>query len=308
MNLTIRQLRAFREVMRSGSISEAARVLGRTQPSVSSMIANLEAELGFSLFLRKRGRLVPNPEAHYFLEEANLVLDRLAQSARTMQEIGNLERGTLRIACMPAASSFLLPRIISDFVRDRPDISVSLMMRSSGVVEELVASQQYDIGLAETPTPRGTISMKTYEMDCLCAVHRDDPLAQLPVLTPGDLDGQPMAALYRDHITYQQTEKAFAKARSRFNQRFELQTCLPALELVEQKLCYTICDRINAASYNIYRRHDPALVFIPFRPNIHFSVSILTPDQRPHSLIASAFLKLLKNSMGTLGSGTLSKL
>ncbi|MGB0912511.1 MAG: LysR family transcriptional regulator, partial [Phaeobacter italicus] len=37
MNLSIRQLQAFREVMRSGSVSEAARILGRTQPAISAL-------------------------------------------------------------------------------------------------------------------------------------------------------------------------------------------------------------------------------------------------------------------------------
>ena len=47
MNLTIRQLETFRAVMRAGSISEAARRLGRTQPAVSAALAGLEDELGF---------------------------------------------------------------------------------------------------------------------------------------------------------------------------------------------------------------------------------------------------------------------
>ena len=61
MNLSIKQLEAFREVMRTGSISEAARILNRTQPAVSSLISNLEEELGVSLFERQRGRLIRTP-------------------------------------------------------------------------------------------------------------------------------------------------------------------------------------------------------------------------------------------------------
>jgi DNA-binding transcriptional LysR family regulator len=60
-NVSIRQLQAFREVMRSGSVSEAARILGRTQPAVSALIANLEAELQLSLFRRQKGRMEPTP-------------------------------------------------------------------------------------------------------------------------------------------------------------------------------------------------------------------------------------------------------
>ena len=50
MNLSFRQLQTFVQVMRTGSVSEAGRALGRTQPAVSAMIAGLEREVGFQLF------------------------------------------------------------------------------------------------------------------------------------------------------------------------------------------------------------------------------------------------------------------
>lgn len=102
MNLSIRQLQAFREVMRSGSVSEAARILGRTQPAISALIANLEAELEIALFLRQRGKMVPTPEAQYFLGEAEAILERLSLSTRTMREIGALTKGRRTSpACLP---------------------------------------------------------------------------------------------------------------------------------------------------------------------------------------------------------------
>ncbi|NKB84700.1 LysR family transcriptional regulator [Ochrobactrum grignonense] len=42
------------------------RALGRTQPTVSAMLANLEGELGFELFERDKRRLVAKPEAYFF--------------------------------------------------------------------------------------------------------------------------------------------------------------------------------------------------------------------------------------------------
>ncbi|MDZ7811266.1 MAG: LysR substrate-binding domain-containing protein [Arhodomonas sp.] len=210
MNLSLKQLRVFREVMHLGSVSAAARALNRTQPAVSAMLAGLEQELGYALFERRRGRLLPRPEAHYFLEEVEAVLERLSGTVQRMQELGTLERGRLRIACMPAASSFLMPRLISEFVRERPSLDVSLRMQSSQVLEEWVASQQYDIGLAETPSPRPALRIRPFHLTCLCAVHTDDPLAALEVITPRDLDGAPMAALYPEHQTRQHTAAAFA--------------------------------------------------------------------------------------------------
>lgn len=293
MDISLRQLRAFREVMRLGSISEAARTLSRTQPTVSTTIANLERELGFVLFERQKGRMVPTPEAHYFLEESVFVLDRLNLFSRTMRQIGDMNKGTLKIACLPAASTFLLPREIVKFTKDRPDVSVSLLMRSSAIVEELVASQQVDIGFAETPEPRSTLDIQNFEFDCICAVHVDNPLASKKMITPQDLDGIPLAALSREHPMNHAITKAFDDAGSRMFHKFDLQTAHPALELVENNICCAIFSTITAASYKIYRFEKPSIVFIPFSPGIKSSISVITPAQRPQSMLARAFFDQL---------------
>ena len=183
-NLTIRQLQTFREVMRSGSISEASRTLLRTQPAVSTMIANIEKELGFNLFAREHGRLTPSPEAHYLLEEAEEVLERLDRTVRTMSEFRTLDRGHLRIACHPASSGFFLPKVLAEFLRGRPDVKADLMMRTSQVVEDMIASQEYDIGLAETPLERSSFNIESFDLECVIALPEADPLANNDILTP----------------------------------------------------------------------------------------------------------------------------
>ncbi|UES37253.1 LysR substrate-binding domain-containing protein [Roseibium aggregatum] len=300
MNLSFRQLQTFVQVMRTGSVSEAGRALGRTQPAVSAMIAGLEREVGFQLFERERGRLVPKPEAHYFLEEAEFLLERLTRSTRTLQDIGNLEKGKLRIACNPAASSFFMPRVLANFLRDKPDIEASLMMRSSPVVTDWIASQQYDIGFAETPEPRRTIISEVFALPGVCAVPKDDPLARKKVITPADLDGKPMAMLFDDHSISEQTRKAFNEAGARLNKRFELRTFLPALQLVSEGLCYTICEGLSAISHQESFGDQNSLVFRPFKPECFLNMSLLTPANRPLSLLVESFAEVLRAEIKTL--------
>ena len=216
-----------------------------------------------------------------------------------MRQIGDIKKGTLKIACLPVASDFFLPREVVNFTKERPDVSISLMMRSSAIVEELVASQQFDIGLAETPKERGTLNIDAFEYEYVCAIHSDDPLATLPRISPRDLSGRPLAMVAQNHPLHRMIKKAFEQANCDMFQRFELQTELPALELVENNVCCAIVDRICAASYRIFRSGKPRIVFKPFSPAITSSMSILTPAQRPHSLLATAFYDQL---VGTLKS------
>lgn len=300
MNLSFRHLQTFVEVIHSGSVSEAGRVLGRTQPAISAMLASLEKELGFSLFVRERKRLIPKPEAYYFLEEAEAILARLAKSARTMQEIGNLKKGKLRIACNPAASGFIMPKVVSKFLENRPEVKVSLMMRSSEVVEEWVASQQYDIGFAEAFPERNTVKAETFELKSVCAIPGNSPLAKKEFITPSDLADEPLALLYDEHVTFTKTRQSFLEVGAAMNQRFELRTFLPALQLVADGLCFCICDQISAASYNLYRPAIGGIVFKPFRPTITLPMSIITPANRPASFLAVEFSKLLREEIKEL--------
>ena len=293
--LTIQQLQTFREVMRTGSISEASRVLGRTQPAVSAVIANLERQLGFALFLREHGRLTPCPEAHYLLEEAEEILERIARTTLSMAEFGTRQRGSLRIACFPAASGFFLPSLLSEFLENRPGVKADLMMRSSQVVTDLVASQEYDIGLAEAPPPRTSIRSQCWDLECVLALPAENPFPQDRALTPQDLHDFPMATLFDDHSTNRATEAAFARAGAGLNRRFMLRTFLPAIQLVAHGMCASLVDRVTAKSCP-----TGGVVFRPFTPRITIAIAILEPAHRPQSLLAQAFRAELANCLDAL--------
>lgn len=290
MHLSLRQLSTFREVMRSGSISQAARTVGRTQPAVSTMVQTLEDQLGFSLFVRTQGKLTPTPEAYFFLEECEEILGRVERTERTLKRISSLQSGKLQVACHPAASSVFLPRLMTRFLKGRDDLGVSLIMRSSDVIEDLIASQQFDVGFAETPKPRASIQQTDYDLECVCVLSADDPLAAAGTITPEDLDGRPMAALFDEHPTAVQTEAAFRSAGCHFNKRLELRTSLPGLQFVAAGACTMVCDMITAYSHLLNAPEGSRLAIRRFRPRISNGVSILIPGYATQSMASRAFI------------------
>ena len=304
MNISFRQLQAFREVMRSGSVSQAARVLGRTQPAVSALIANLEAELEQPLFRRQHGRMEPTPEARFLQGEAEAILDRLSLSTRTMQEIGALTKGRLNIACMPSAASQMMPQLLGDFLAERSEVKASLMMRASSVVVEWIVSQQYDIGLAETPQPNPALRSEDFALECVCALPADDPLVAREVIEARDLSGRPLAALQAGHPNLLATGRAFVAQDADFVQRFELRTFEPALTLVARGHCACICDPITAAGYVNSRPGPRPVVFRPFRPGVTLSVSLLQPAHRAPSGLAMGFAEHLRRALHALQDGS----
>ena len=249
------------------------------------------------LFERQKGRLVRKPETMHFFHEIEEILERLARASQTMKDIAGLQEGHLRIACMPASSLDLIPSLVSEFVKDKPQIKVSMMTRSSCTIEEWIASQQYDIGLSETPAHNHALEVETFELSCVCALRRDNPLSQKAFITPKDLSGLPLATLNEEHPNLIATKKAFAEQNCDLNMRFELRNFHPALKLVEDGLCYCICDPLTEQGYLQDKNNDQILVFRPFIPKITLSVSIIQPAQRGKSLLSEEFSQMLSNKL-----------
>ena len=67
--MNFRQIEAFEAVMKTGSMTLAGKLLFITQPAVSRLIIELEQELGFKLFERKKNKLVRTDERLIFIPD-----------------------------------------------------------------------------------------------------------------------------------------------------------------------------------------------------------------------------------------------
>lgn len=303
MNLL--QLATFREVMLCGSVSQAARNLGRTQPAVSATLAALEADLGARLFERRGRRLHPAPEARYLLEEAIEILDRVRAAERNMRDLRDLATGELRIATMPGPSVVLLPSLLARFTEGRRDVHVRLVTRNSPGVVQLVATQSYDFGVmdlcASGVPDSGLVRAETFETDCVCAVAAGHPLAAAESITPADLDGAPVALLQPEHQTHLDTEALFRAAGARLNIRFETEYFISLLTFVEQGRAAALVDVLSAESYVRQRGGAaPTVAFRPFAPALRIAFATVLPAHRTLSQLAGGFLDLWRREIAEI--------
>nr|WP_268807703.1 LysR family transcriptional regulator [Candidatus Halocynthiibacter alkanivorans] len=295
--MNFRQLRAFREVMIAGSISEAARILYRTQPAISSLIADLEKDLGVKLFVRQGARIHPNPEAHFLFDEADAILNRLETVKATMKSISELERGEIRVVSMPGPAAFFLPDLIARFVDGKANIHATLNSRTSRQVQRLIATQQFDVGLADfgfgVADDSRLIHHEHVKFYGLCAVLANDPLANKDVITATDLNDRPLAVADRSHPIHTHIQSAFDKVGAKTNFRFESQYFLSSFTYVERGLACAIVDPFSAQSYKLYSGDANQIVFRPFEPAVEINITIMSPAHRPLSNVAQASVALL---------------
>lgn len=136
--MNFRHVEVFFAVMTSGTVTEAARVLGVSQPSVTTTLKQAERKLGVDLFQREGGRLIPTAEARALFEEAQRAheaLDSFKNLARRLQ-VG--QGGHVRIAAIPSISLEMLPDSISNFLAKHQGFNFSVStMNTEDILDQL---------------------------------------------------------------------------------------------------------------------------------------------------------------------------
>jgi DNA-binding transcriptional LysR family regulator len=282
----LRQLEAFRAVIISGGVTPAASMLSISQPAVSRLIASLESALQLPLFDRRQGRLHPTAEADFLFAEVDRAIANLEHISQLAADIRNQKAGHLRLACLPGFATSLLPRVVSEFLENRPDVTMSIQTRSSDRVREWIAAQQYDIGIADEFEGHDAVNHESYNIRSVCALSSKHPLARKPVITVHDLDNVPMIIQDRENRFYHAIKSAFDSAGVILNQRVEVRQFATACILAEHGTGVAIVSSIDAAEYV-----GKGLVTRPFEPELPFRLDILYPKYHPRSLLMQDFIK-----------------
>ncbi|WP_198665133.1 LysR substrate-binding domain-containing protein [Tropicimonas sp. IMCC34011] len=297
MRLTHRQLEAFRAVMETGSVTEAARQIHVTQPATSRLLADLEGTIGYALFKREKKRLVPTPEARALFEEVQrsyVGLETIAQSAR---EIGTHRRGSLHIVSLPAMAMNFLPRIIDRFCAERPDISVALHIASSQSVIASVATQQYDLGFSEADTrQRGVSAELLLQSALVAAIPKGHRLCDRKVLVPSDFEGEAFILTATNSSAGNRITSIFASENVKARTQISTQLSYAVGQFVVQGTGLALIDPITAAEL----QRQGQIEVRPFEPSLAYRYFVMSPTVRPRSGLSEVFLSLVREEVEAL--------
>src|ERR1700726_1721897 len=136
MRARLRELTAFVRAGETGSFSRVARELGVSRPSISRMVASLEARLGVRLLWRTTRHVAPTDAGRVFQEGARQILGDLDEAENAARGADGL-RGTLRVARSGAFGiREVIPRL-PGFAEQHPKLGIALLM--SDRTEDLIA-------------------------------------------------------------------------------------------------------------------------------------------------------------------------
>jgi DNA-binding transcriptional LysR family regulator len=279
-----RQLEMFEAVVSLGSVTEAARSLGLTQPAVSTAMGKLERDVGFALFRRDGRRLLPTAEARLLFGEAVRVLSDFRRLSEAAAGISAAQSGTLTIATNPSPAIAWLPAVAAAFCRARPQVKLRILTRNSGEVRDLAALSAFDLGLAEAPFTRSEIVLRRYSFARVVVLPESHRLASEAVLTPQLLDGEDMIAIVNSSWNWATVARTFEAAGARCRSVAECEFTIIAINLVAEGLGFCFADPLSVTNASAR-----GLVVRPFEPILPYDVALLRPAHGTLTRLAEAF-------------------
>lgn len=285
MKLTWRQIEAFRAIMLTGTVTRAAEFLSISQPAVSTLLSNLEHELGYELFQRHHGRLSVTSEAEAFypeVERAFVGLDDIAASAAA---IGQMQRGILRIATMPALAGDPLYDAVTSFTDKHKNISLIFEVQPKLTVLNWVATSRCDVGISSGPSNNPAIDTELLSTDdTICLLPLGHPLARKSAITPQDLHGIDLVSLPPETDMRRRLEKLLTDSGSVPVRRLETRTGQAMWKMVERGVGVAV-----NTNFRLSGELARNVVALPFKPDIGVDVLLLFPAHRPKSKLAIEF-------------------
>jgi DNA-binding transcriptional LysR family regulator len=121
------QARAFLATAQEGSLSAAARVLRQRQPTLSRQVANLEKDLGVTLFERVGRRLVLTDSGLELLEHFESMGAAAEMVSLTASGQSQAIEGRVTISATNVMATYYLPKIIKSLRQKEPGIKIDVV-------------------------------------------------------------------------------------------------------------------------------------------------------------------------------------
>lgn len=150
---TLDQLRILKAIAAEGSFKRAADSLYVSQPAISLQVQNLERQLNVPLFDRGGRRAQLTEAGHLLLSYGEKVLTLCQETCRALEDLQNLQGGTLIIGASQTTGTYLLPRMIGLFRNRYPEVSVQLHVHSTRRTAWSVLNGQIDLAIVGGEVP-----------------------------------------------------------------------------------------------------------------------------------------------------------
>jgi DNA-binding transcriptional LysR family regulator len=185
------QLRILKAIAEEGSFKRAADSLFVSQPAISLQIQNLEKQLAVPLFDRGGRKAQLTEAGNLLLAYGEKIITLCQETCRAIEDLQNLQGGTLIVGASQTTGTYLLPKMIGLFHQKYPYVSVQLQVHSTRRTSWAVANGQVDLAIIGGEVPlelQDILEIIPYTEDELALIlPPNHPLAEQETIVKEDL-------------------------------------------------------------------------------------------------------------------------
>jgi DNA-binding transcriptional LysR family regulator len=267
--------------MLRGTMTSAAGEIHVTQPAISRLIRDLEADLGMRLFERRGKLLLPTAEAQALFIEVERAFTGLDRIRSVAEDIRAGRTSTLRLAVLPAMAAGYAPRFVAKFCDERPNLKVTIDGLPSPNVRERVLSGEYDMGISAFPFVNNSFSVTPLNDAAVAVLPACHRLAKSHVVKMSDLGEEKLIVLTKTP----QHPLSMALQSGPFKQVVETSLATIACALAAEGMGIAIVDPFSASEFV-----GRSVVLRRIEPSFTIGVAIIHARGRRLSAPAREFL------------------
>lgn len=296
--MEIRVLRYFLAIAREGSITNAARFLHITQPTLSRQIQDLEEELGQKLFTRGSRNMTLTPEGMILRKRAEEIISMVDKTEAEFNSMENVVSGDIYIGGGETEAIKLVAQIACELRASYPGIHYHLYSGNSEDVTERLDKGLLDFGILIQPADISKYDYIDIPARDIWGVvmRRDSPLAEKEVIRKEDLLGVPLICS-RQAISAERRGNEFAGWFGEDFDQLDIVTTFNlvynAAIMVEAGVGYAVTlDKIANTT------ESSSLCFRPLEPRLESGLNIVWKKYQVFSPAAELFLERLRERFG----------
>jgi DNA-binding transcriptional LysR family regulator len=297
--LNFRHIEVFRAIMLTRTMSAAAQMLSASQPGLSRMIKHLEGRLGFLLFDRVRGRLVPTAEANALFLEIEHIHHSIENLDHVIARLGAGENLVFRLGASPSLGRGFAPELLRGLQDAYPQLLIQFDILSVEQMTDylVVGRSEYALSVYVIDHPN-VISTHLGATPLVAVLPAAHPLLAKKSLTIRDLVGERLVSFAADtphgRAIAEMCQRADAKLSISTRVRFAETACA----FVARGLGVTVVDEQTARDSGF-----PSITRLPLKDASSMPVYLHRNRRAPRSKVSTTFEKLCRQRGAAILSG-----
>nr|WP_210271349.1 LysR family transcriptional regulator [Rhizobium sp. RM] len=249
MDVDLRQVRSFMDVVELGSFSAAADKAGLTQPAISLHIRLLEKQLGVRLIERVGRRAQPTAAGLDFLVHARRIAEEVAHALDTVAPHRDGASGRLRIGTGATACIYLLPPVLGKIRKAMPGLDIEVQTGNTADILRHLEANTIDAAVVALPASGRSLDIREIYLDEMVAAFPLDSFPADQVMDVSFLSAQPLL-LYEGGNTRKLTDQWFSASGRAVQPAMQLGSVEAIKKLTEAGLGISIVPRMAVEQKN----------------------------------------------------------